>query len=398
MKIPRLAPLSLMLAGALTLTAACGAADDDSGSGGSDDGKYKIALNLSFTGNDWQDQAANLIKAAAASDNYKDKVDLQVDIAGPEVTKQIQTLNNEIAAGVDAIIVYPISPTALNSTIKKACEKDILVFAYDSLVSEPCAFNTHIDQYEHGKYNAEWLVKELGGKGTIANVTGVAGTTVDSDRLKALEDVLAENPGVKVAGAAPGDWTQSLGAQAFASIQSAHPDVDGVFAQAGCWAITEYQLKKNQEPLPCAGEYTNGHHIYMLPEELGGIGLRSSSAGSPVYSGELAFINAVRALDGEDVAKNIVLPLPHFNTDDVAKMGEDAFGTNPAEDGSVMLPPGTVKGGFFDGFWSPLVEQGYKAAQTGEPDTISTAKPCAEVEGCIEKDKLEFDDNHAGGN
>ena len=79
-------------------------------------------------------------------------------------------------------------------------------------------------------------------------------------------------------------------------------------------------------------------------------------------------------------------------------MGEDAFGTNPAEDGSVMLPPGTVKGGFFDGFWSPLVEQGYKAAQTGEPDTISTAVPCAEVEGCIEKDELEFDDNHAGGN
>lgn len=381
--------------GALVL-AGCGAAENG---GSSDSGdKFKIALSLSYTGNDWQDGAANLVKAAAASDDYKDKVDLQVDIAGTEVTKQIQTLNNEIAAGVDAIIVYPISPTALNSTIKKACDQGIIVIAYDSLVTEECAYNVHIDQYEHGEFGATWLAEELGGKGKIANITGVPGTTVDSDRQSALEDVLKNYPDIEIAGAAPGEWAQSVGRQAFESIYAAHPDVDGVFAQAGCWAITQFLLDEGKDPIPCAGEFTNGHHVFMLPEEQGGIGLPSATAGSPLYSGELAFINAVRMLEGEEVAKNIVLPLPKFTTADVIAAGDKAHGENASEEGWLMLSPGLVPGGFFDSFWSPLVTQGYKAALTGEPDTISEAKPCSEVEGCIEKDGLEFDDKHAGGN
>lgn len=378
--------------------AACGEADKAAGTSSSpESGKYKVALSLSYTGNDWQDEAANLVKAAAKSDDYKDKVDLTVDIAGSEVTKQIQTLNNEIASGVNAIVVYPISPTALNSTIKKACDKGIKVFAYDSLVTEPCAYNVHIDQYAHAYYTMSWLAEELKGKGTIANITGVPGTTVDQDRQKAVKDVLKKFPGITVAGAANGAWAQTQGAQAFQQIWTAHPDIDGVFAEVGCWSIAKVQIAAGKTPLPCAGEYSNGHHIMMLPKALGGIGYRSSSAGSPVYSGEMAFISAVRALDGEKVAHDIILPIPKFNTDDVNALGDKAVNLNPAE-GGLMVPPGTVSGGFFDGFWSPLVTQGIKAAQTGQPDTISSAKKCSEVKDCIEQDKLVFDDNHSGGN
>jgi hypothetical protein len=136
----------------------------------------------------------------------------------------------------------------------------------------------------------------------------------------------------------------------------------------------------------------------MLPASLGGVGLRSATAASAVYSGELAFINAIKVLEGEKVAKNIILPLPKFNTDDVNALGAKAVGLDPATDGSLMLPPGTVKGGFFDGYWSPLVEQGYKGALTGKSDKISTAVPCSKVPGCIERDELTFDDNHSGGN
>lgn len=393
------AGIAFAVAGLLALTA-CGSADNSSSASGAAAGakhKYKVALSLSFTGNDWQDEAANLVKGVAASSDYKDKVDLSVDIAGSEVTKQIQTLNNEIAEGVDAIILYPISPTALNATIQKACDKHIIVVAYDSLVTAPCAYNVHIDQYAHAKYTMTWLAKEMGGKGTIANITGVPGTTVDTDRQMAVTDVLKENPGITVAGSARGDWAQTLGAQAFAQIFAAHPDIKGVFAEVGCWSITEYQIKQGKVPLPCAGEYSNGHHIMMLPKAQGGIGLRSSSAGSPVYSGELGFINAVRVLNGEKVSRDTILPLPAFNTDDVVALGSKATNINPAQ-GGLMLPPGTVKGGFFDGFWGPLVTQGVKAAMTGVPDTISAALPCAKVKGCIGQAALTVDAKHSGGN
>ena len=387
-------------------TSASGSSSGPSG-GQSHAGKYKIALSLSYTGNDWQNEAANLVKAAAATPPYDQKVDLRVDIAGADVTKQIQTLNNEINAGMNAIIVYPISPTALNATIQKACQQGIVVYAYDSLVTAPCAYNVHIDQYEWGIKSATWLAKKLNGKGQIANISGVPGTTVDTDREQALKDVLKNYPNIHIAGSANGEWAQAQGKTAFVQIQSGHPNLDGIYAEAGCYAITQYLLSSGKQPLPCAGEMSNGHHLYMLSKDIcqkanvdpnNCAHLPSSSAGSPVYSGELAFINAVKILEGQKIAHDTILPLPYFTTDDLDQLGVKAVGDNPAQ-GALVFPPSVVSNpGFFGDFWSPLVEQGVQAALTGKSDKISDAKPCDQVDGCKTQDKLSFDKQHSGGN
>ena len=57
--------------------------------------RHKIFLSMSYIGNDWQAQAANMMKAMAAHPNYADQVDLRVRIAG-----------------ANAIVIFPISPTA----------------------------------------------------------------------------------------------------------------------------------------------------------------------------------------------------------------------------------------------------------------------------------------------
>ena len=157
--------------------------------------KYKIYLSMSYIGNDWQDEAAKMVKALAASNEYKDKVDLKVQVAGPNAQKQIQQINAMVAAGAKAIVVYPISPTALNEAVKAACDKGVVIAAYDGVIEEPCAYNTHVDQYEWGKVTAEWLAKKLNGKGNIVMITGVNGTSVDTLRNKAAREVFAQISG-----------------------------------------------------------------------------------------------------------------------------------------------------------------------------------------------------------
>ena len=359
--------------------------------------KFKIALSLSYTGNDWQSEAANLIKAEAATAPYKDIVTLHTDIAGADVTNQIKVIQNEIAAGYKAIIVYPISPTALNATIAQACKAGVAIFAYDSLVTAPCAYNVHIDQYAWGIYTATWLAKAMGGKGTIADITGVPGTTVDLDRQKALNTILAKNPGITIAGSANGAWAQAQGLTAFQSIYTAHPDVTGIFAEAACGTIEEWLHANNHPLLPCAGEFENNTHLDMLSTALGGLNVQSASAGSPVYSGELAFIQAVQVLQGNKVAHDTILPLPHFNTADLQALGAKAVGTNPAT-GALVFPAKDVVPGMFGDFWTPLVEQGLQANLHGTSNKISTAKPCSAVPGCISATKLTFGGNWSGGN
>src|ERR1700712_6045933 len=112
---------------------------------------YKIFLSMSYIGNDWQAEAANMLKAMAASSTYKDKVALEIQVAGPNAQRQIQQINAMVQAGAKAIIVYPISPTALNQVVHAACARGVTIIAYDAEITEPCAFNVHIDQLQAGR-------------------------------------------------------------------------------------------------------------------------------------------------------------------------------------------------------------------------------------------------------
>ena len=137
--------------------------------------KFKIFLSMSYIGNDWQAEAENEIRAMAASQSLRDKVDLRIQVAGPNAQRQIQQINSMVQAGADAILVYPISPTALNAVVKNACERHVIVAAYDSVISEPCAYNFHIDQRLWGQNQARWLVGELHGHGIhiVAQANGM---------------------------------------------------------------------------------------------------------------------------------------------------------------------------------------------------------------------------------
>ena len=205
--------------------------------------KSKIFLSMSYIGNDWQAEAANMVKAMATHKSLADKVDLQVQVAGPSAQKQIQQINSMVQAGAKAIIVYPISPTALNGAVKNACAKGVIVVAYDSIISEPCAYNVHIDQRKWGVESAEWLVAKLGGKGKVVMITGVPGTTVDTLRIEGAKEVFAKNPGIEVVAEANGMWSQAVARTELSKILATRPwdQIDGLWMQAGCYTANSMQ-------------------------------------------------------------------------------------------------------------------------------------------------------------
>ena len=98
---------------------------------------YKVFLNMSYSGNTWQASAANGIKALASTAPYDKSVEFKTVISGTDVQRQISDLQSMIASGANAILLYPLSPTALNRVIKQACDKGVVVFTYDSTVTEP---------------------------------------------------------------------------------------------------------------------------------------------------------------------------------------------------------------------------------------------------------------------
>ncbi|MER8631200.1 sugar ABC transporter substrate-binding protein [Mesorhizobium opportunistum] len=344
--------------------------------------KHKIFLSMSYIGNDWQAEAANMVKAIAAHKSLADKVDLQVQVAGPNAQRQIQQINAMVQSGAEAIVVYPISPTALNQVVKNACDKGVKVFAYDAEITEPCAYNVHIDQLEAGRVTAEWLVKKLNGKGNIIAITGVPGTSVDDQRTKAAKEVFAKYPDIKIVGEAVGMWSQAVARTELSKILATRSwgDINGLWMQVGCFTANSMQLeagKKDSELLPCAGEGSNGGRIQMLPEgtEVEGAappyapaGAQRISYASPPYSGALALKLAVDAIEGKDVPKTTILPLPVVTNEKIKLCNEGTWAEMKA--GCNVFKPSLVSnpGWFASIFSDQTPEIGLNAALVGQPE------------------------------
>jgi ribose transport system substrate-binding protein len=344
--------------------------------------KFKIFLSMSFIGNDWQAEAANMVKAMAAHKSLADKVDLQVQVAGPNAQRQIQQINAMVQAGAQAIVIFPISPTALNQVVKNACDKGVKVFAYDAEITEPCAYNISIDQEEAGRVTAEWLVKRLNGKGDIVLVTGVPGTSVDNLRTKAAKEVFAKHPDIRIVGEAVGMWSQAVARTELSKITATRnwDQISGLWMQAGCYTANAMQLeagKTAEQLLPCAGEGSNGGRIQMLAAgtEVEGaaspyapLGAPRISYASPPYSGGLALKLAVQALEGKDVPKKTVLPLPVV-TNDTVKLCKEGTWQEMKDGCNVFLPSLVSNPGWFASIFSAETpEIGLNAALVGQPE------------------------------
>ena len=344
--------------------------------------KTKPFLSMSYLGNDWQAEAANMVKAMAAHKSLADKVDLQVQVAGPNAQRQIQQINAMVQAGAEAIVVYPISPTALNQVVKNACDKGVKIFAYDGDISEPCAHNISIDQTEAGRVTAEWLAKKLNGKGDIVMITGVPGTSVDDLRTKAAKEVFAKYPDIKIVGEAVGMWSQAVARTELSKITATRSwdQISGLWTQVGCYTANSMQLEAGKTPeqlLPCAGEGSNGGRIQMLPvgTEVEGaaspyapLGAPRISYASPPYSGALALKLAVDAIEGKDVPMRVTLPLP-LVTNETVKLCNEGTWEEMKAGCNAFLPSLVSNPGWFGSIFSEQTpEIGLAAALVGQPE------------------------------
>jgi ribose transport system substrate-binding protein len=342
--------------------------------------KFKIFLSMSYTGNDWQAENANMLQAMAKTKKYSELVDLQVQVAGANAQVQSQQINSMVQAGADAIVVFPISPTGLNNAVKAACAKGVIVIAYAANIDDPCAYIVTMDEKQVGPVTGQWLVDELHGKGRIVLVTGVAGTSVDSDRTNGAKAIFAKYPDVKIIAEVNGNWSQATARQELAKVVSTHgwDGIDGLWMQVGCYTAADMQLTAGipeQAVKPCAGESTNGHRLQMLPAgtvngegSYKAIGYRSISYGSPLYSAAYSFKIAVDMLQGNKHPRLTPLPIPFARVGQMVMCKEGTWKEWKAT-GCNVFPPDWVSPGWFSPiFGDETPEVGFKAAKDQIPE------------------------------
>ncbi|GEO25200.1 ABC transporter substrate-binding protein [Alicyclobacillus acidoterrestris] len=281
---------------------------------------YTIGYDVYSAANSWDVQLEDEFKVEAAKHSSEIK---QVDYteSNGDINTQISNIKSLIAKHVDAIIVTPNSPTALIPVLKEARSKGIVVVLlaatinsqdYDSLVT--------VDDADFGKVGAEWLVKQLNGKGNILVLNGMAGISVSTDRWNGAESVFKNYPGIHVVASANANWDYATAKTAVSNMLAAHSEkIDGVWSQGGAMtmgAIEAFQAA-HRPLVPMTGEDNNG--FLKMWAKLAPQGFQAIGVSKPTWLSAQALDTTLDILEGKPYKKDNILQPPTITNADISK-------------------------------------------------------------------------------
>ncbi len=206
----------------------------------------RIAVTVANSG-PWLSLVSGGMKAYAAQQKG---VDLKVEDAQDDISRQINQIQNFIAQKVDAIIVVTVDTQATPKMTKLATAAGIpLVYvnhppAEDKL--PPKVVFVGSNEVDSGTMQTQEVCRLLGGKGNVAVMIGDLTNQSALQRTKDVKDVIATPAckGLKIVAEQSADWSRVKGADLMTNWITAGTPIDAVIANNDEMAIGAIQSLK----------------------------------------------------------------------------------------------------------------------------------------------------------
>jgi ribose transport system substrate-binding protein len=299
MKRTRLKMLSIAITGVLAIAGltGCGSSSQQSTQGGT----KKIGMVLSTLDNPF----FVTMKDGATKKAKELGYDLVVVNSQNDASKERSNVDDLIQQGVSAIIINPTDSDAVGNSIKEANDKKIPVLTVDRQANSGDVV-THIasDNVKGGKLAADFILQQLGGKGNIVELQGLPGASATRDRGKGFHEGVDGKPNVKVVASQAADFDRQKGLNVMQNIMQATPQFDAVFAHNDEMALGAVKALQGKKVIIVGFDGTDDAKKAVASGEM-----TATIAQQPDLMGSLAVENAVKAIKGETVPKQIPVDL-----------------------------------------------------------------------------------------
>jgi ribose transport system substrate-binding protein len=159
--------------------------------------KYTIGYsNAGGVGNGFREEQVCTAKAQASVSGRV--TTLTVIHRNTDAAGQLSDIRDLIAKNVNAIVFNPNDTKALNPALAEAKAAGIVTVAVDANVTDPSTYNLYNNQVKYAELGAKWLFDQMGGKGTVYYMRGLAGHPADNDRDIGFHNILKDYPNIKV--------------------------------------------------------------------------------------------------------------------------------------------------------------------------------------------------------
>jgi ribose transport system substrate-binding protein len=297
---------------ALGLTA-CGSGSSSVGAGAAA-GDIKLGMSVSTLNNPYFVQ----LRKGAEDEAKKQGVALTVTDAQNDASQQVNQIQNFASQSMKAIIINPVDSDAAGPAVKAAERSKIPVIAVDRVVNGAAVAQTVAsDNVAGGKLAAQELAKQMGGKGKVAVLQGVPGTSAARDRGQGFTEGIKAYPDIQVVAQQPADFDRTKGLDVMTNLVQSNPGITGVFAENDEMALGAVKALGAK-----AGKEVKVVGFDGTPDGLKAIQagtLNASIAQQPQLLGQQAVQGAIKAAKGEKVEATVAVPVKAVNKDNVAE-------------------------------------------------------------------------------
>ena len=192
-----------------------------------DDGVQKIGLILSTLDNPFFVDLKTGIEKKANELGY----DVVVLDSQNDPAKEVSNMEDLTIKNVDVVLLNPVDSDSAIASVMIANGSELPVITVDR-VANGGEVVSHIasDNAAGGKMAADYLIEQLGGKGKIVELEGIAGSSATRDRGQGFEDGI-KNSDFDLIAKQSADFDRTKGLSVMENIIQSKGEIDAVFAQ-----------------------------------------------------------------------------------------------------------------------------------------------------------------------
>jgi ribose transport system substrate-binding protein len=145
-------------------------------------------------------------------------------------SKEVTAVETFISQKMNGIVISPLTADSLVRAIERAEKAGIPVATVDRKANTD-AMLVHVgaDNVEGGRAAARFIVDMLKGHGSVIEIEGTPGSPPAIDRKKGFDDVIAQNPGIKILVSQAADFDRAKANATMENLMQAFPKFDAVF-------------------------------------------------------------------------------------------------------------------------------------------------------------------------
>lgn len=151
-----------------------------------------------------------------------------------DTSEQAAQIQDMVASSkIDTLVILPHEGAAMTKPLSEVKKKGVYVVVVDRALSDLSAQDAYVagDNPGLGKVSAEYVGKQLGGKGNVVVLRGIA-TPIDNQRVEGFESVMkSKYPNVKILDKKYANWNRDDGYKVMQDFLTRFPKIDAVWAQ-----------------------------------------------------------------------------------------------------------------------------------------------------------------------